>query len=450
MNEKIITSLNQIIPLNWLADFGKKIGLCKRSTSRFTPLEYLQLMIMQASSHRGASLNDCCNILMNINSKAQMQPQSLWERICSQESVSFLQGVYEKISSFRFQIWQNHNASLGVLQKSFTSIIIEDSTCVSLNKKLAPLFRGAGGFEPSAGLKLHTIFNPLNGDCKILDVYEEIKTDNSLSDKILENLQSGNLIIRDLGFFNQNIFRKIGEKNAFFLSRLNSTINVYQNESDKTPINLLRMMSTRYEKFNMVEMKVYLGNSERLPIRLIIYRTPEEVANERRRKARNKGRALKPSYSQWLGFTFFITNASEKILPSNLLGTLYGLRWQIELVYKTWKSFLRLDVLNGYKIERIRSLLYSKLIVIMLMKNFHQAIAYLTAQISLQEISLMKLAKCMLDNDYFILMLSGKSNDLLKNFNEKMLKRLCKQKRTRKTTLEKIANGIDRYDILCA
>jgi hypothetical protein len=56
----------------------------------------------------------------------------------------------------------------------------------------------------------------------------------------------------------------------------------------------------------------------------------------------------------------------------------------------------------------------------------------------------------MQDNDYFILMLSGKSNDLLKIFNEKMLKRLCKQKRARKTTLEKIANGIDSYDVLCA
>jgi hypothetical protein len=445
--DQIITSLAQIIPVNWLNGFAKKLGFCKRSTSRFTPLEYLRLMIVQASSHRGLSLNDCCNILVNTNPRAQMQPQSLWERINSQASVEFLRGIYEKVSSHCFQILENAIPLPEVLKNTFTSIIIEDSTCISLNEKLSSSFRGTGGSASKAGLKLHTIFNPINGECKILDVYEAVKTDNSISDKILEGLQAFSLIIRDLGFFNQTVFRKIEEKEAFFISRLSPSVNVYLNKDDKDAIDLPELMSKSFKHLNKIEIMVYLGNKERLPVRLIIHRVPEDVANKRRRKAKSKGCALKQAYSRWLGFTYFITNASQEMLPSDLVGVLYRMRWQIELMYKTWKSFLRLDFLNGFKLERIRALLYSKLITIMLIKFLHQAAAYFTNQIFQREISMMKLVKCALDSNCLDAILMGNIENLLKLFYGKGFKRLCKQKRKRKTTLEKIVNG-GSYDLL--
>lgn len=433
----IIESFSQIIPVKWLNDFAKKLGFCKRSSSRFTPLEYLQLMIAQASSQRSMSLNDCCNILANINPKAQMQPQSLWERMNSLGSVEFLKGVYEKISFHSFEMLKDGFLLPGTLKNSFSSIILEDSTCISLDKRLASSFRSSGGDASKAGLKLHTILDPISGECKILDVYEAVKTDNSLSGKILENLQPLSLIIRDLGFFNQKIFRMIEERGAFFISRLSPSVNVYFNQEDQQAIDLPKLMS----KHSQMEIKVYLGNQERLPLRLIIYRAPEEVANKRRRKAKKNGCVLKESYSRWLNFTYFITNADEEMLPRALIATLYGFRWQIELMYKTWKSFLRLDLLNGYKRERIMALLYSKFIVIMLMKNLYQAAAYFVGHYFNQEISLEKLAKCMLNHNILYAILNSNTGELLKFFQEKMLKRQCKQRRKRKTTLQKITEG---------
>jgi hypothetical protein len=59
------------------------------------------------------------------------------------------------------------------------------------------------------------------------------------------------------------------------------------------------------------------------------------VVQERRRKAleeaRKKGRELSQEYLDWLSFGFYITNVSQQVWPSRVVGTVYRLRWQVEI-----------------------------------------------------------------------------------------------------------------------
>lgn len=45
------------------------------------------------------------------------------------------------------------------------------------------------------------------------------------------------------------------------------------------------------------------------------------------------------------------------------------LRWQVELTFKNWKSLYMINVLKGNRIERIRCLIYGRLIVMLVIQH---------------------------------------------------------------------------------
>ena len=62
-----------------------------------------------------------------------------------------------------------------------------------------------------------------------------------------------------------------------------------------------------------------------------------------------------------------LPNVSRDVWTAAVVWTVYRLRWQIELTFKHWKALLHLHVLKGTRPERIKCLLYSRLITIVLL-----------------------------------------------------------------------------------
>src|ERR1035441_6271003 len=97
---------------------------------------------------------------------------------------------------------------------------------------------------------------------------------------------------------------------------------------------------------------VELGQTEEShlgPVRLIAYRLAEEKANRRRahlrEKCRTHGRQPTEAALELAGWLILLTNAPTELLPTAAVGYVYRVRWQVELIFKQWKSVLRLDVL---------------------------------------------------------------------------------------------------------
>jgi len=61
-----------------------------------------------------------------------------------------------------------------------------------------------------------------------------------------------------------------------------------------------------------------------------------------------------------------VTNAPWEWVPMEQVHELYTVRWQIEIVFKTWKSLFDIDHCRTVKRERIECHLYGKLIAIFL------------------------------------------------------------------------------------
>jgi len=193
---------------------------------------------------------------------------------------------------------------------------------------------------------------------------------------------------------------------------------------------------------SIVDLEIYLGQ-EKLPCRLVVYRAAEDVVNERIRKAnanaKKKGRQLSDDHKQWLRFTFFVTNVSKDVWSSDVIGTIYRIRWQIELTFKSWKSLCHIHIIRGQRSERIECLIYGRLIaIVMITMLYGYASWYFRNQFKL-EACLHKLIEWLKRNERLSkAVLLCELHMLLQDLIHAPPKMLCKQKRKRKTTLELI------------
>jgi hypothetical protein len=187
----------------------------------------------------------------------------------------------------------------------------------------------------------------------------------------LEYIQTGDLHIRDLGYVSHAYLSKIVHEQAFFLNRLHPLWKPVECNTGN-PINWAALHDKmQRNKASHFETMITVGAAqEAFDCRLIAVAVPEKVWSERIRKAqiraKSTGYELTDEYKQRCRFSLFITNTTKEILKTEDVVQLYRLRWQIELVFKTWKSLLDMQRVKAVKKERLECQLIAKFIWILL------------------------------------------------------------------------------------
>lgn len=244
---------------------------------------------------------------------------------------------------------------------SFGNVYLGDSTSVKLPRHLADLYPGTKNQskKKSAGMKIQAIFNLKTEKMADFGLSAYIRTDQTASMDIFKLLKPDDLIIRDLGYFVFDTFRKINQMGAFFLSRFKSDIAVYCPKSGER-LNLLKLL----KKHSSLDIDVLMGVEQKLRVRLVAMPVPDCVANQRRRKAKNnRDQRWKPSKEKlaMLGWQIFITNVSRDVWDSLTICRVYTIRWRIEIIFKAWKSHLCLNKVPGGSKNEIDVYIYCQL-----------------------------------------------------------------------------------------
>lgn len=217
------------------------------------------------------------------------------------------------------------------------------------------------------------------------------RTDQAASADVLTVAKSGDLVVRDLGYFSIRVFQKMIDNGIHFLSRLRHGVSVFDPVSLK-PIDLLSHLK-RYHRF---DQKVLIGATNRVPIRLVALPVPVQVANERRRKARkNRDRRCNPSkeHLEMLAWSIFITSVPDSIWTSETVEQVYRMRWRIELIFKSWKSHFNLTQIPTGSVYQLEVLIWAKLLGICLFQNLLGTLDLYYSRYSDARASLLKTAQ---------------------------------------------------------
>jgi hypothetical protein len=256
-------------------------------------------------------------------------------------------------------------SALGLLER-FNGVYIRDSSMVSLPKSLETLWPGCGSWQgSSAALKLHTRLEVSSGQLggPILAAGRE---HDSRSPFQSEGLPQGALRMGDLGFFSLKQFKTDDENGVWWLSRYKVDTCLY-NLQDQ-PIDLLAWL--RQQTSDQMELRVQVGQKEHLTCRLLVIRVPPAVAEKRRQKLKEyackKHTPLRAELLALAEWTLLLTNIPPNLLSIPEALVLLHVRWQIELLFKRWKSLFKIDEWRSTQVWHILTELYAKLLSVVI------------------------------------------------------------------------------------
>lgn len=254
------------------------------------------------------------------------------------------------------------------LIRKFNSIYADDSTTLNLPEELNEFFPGnVSRGKKKAQIKIHAMYNFSDNSFPYLSVHNYTESDQGLAWNILPLLKPNDLILRDLGFQNLSIQKELIEKGIYFVSKKKSGVKVFDSENHKE-INLIRYL----RKKRFFDAEVLVGAEDKVRMRLVIRPLSKEVAAERKRKAKkDRDQRLNHSkeYYELLGYSILLTNIPLEICDRKEISELYGLRWKIETIFKSWKSNFSLEKIIPERCnnpERINCIIYLMLILILL------------------------------------------------------------------------------------
>ena len=171
------------------------------------------------------------------------------------------------------------------LFKTFSNVYVQDATHYKLAKHIAEYFLGSySKKDNTATAKVQAIFNLTKGVFVDFKLCSFRNNDQGDASRFVKKMKKGELIIRDLGYAVLSVFKQISDKKAYFLSRFKYNIKVCQ-MSDDQEFDLNKILC----KQGRLDQWVKLGASAQCQCRLIAIPLPDNIVNERRRKATKIG-----------------------------------------------------------------------------------------------------------------------------------------------------------------
>ena len=354
--QNLSTEITQLLDRNYINSIAKETGFVLRE-GKVDGFMFLDMLIFTHFNHKELSLNDM-SVQIKKRFDIDVSRQSIDERFTNR-AIEFFRIVLERALKITISKYYNINFL------PYDKVLIKDATSFQLPENMASKYKGSGGSASGSAIKIQFEYDLICGKITDLNLFPFIAQDTTNAIDTLDKINSNELIIRDLGYINIPVLRAIEDKDAFYANRMQTLVNAYELKNGKFIIidfaKLYKSMKSR--DVTITEKEVYIGDKELFKTKMIIEILPEKYYKERIRKAKKKGKTLSQKYKTRQKMNIYITNTDISFKDMRFL---YSLRWQIELMFKIWKSIGEINKVKKMKIERFECCLFAKLIWIVL------------------------------------------------------------------------------------
>ena len=285
-------------------------------------------------------------------------PSSFYDRF-TKSLVALLRGLIEHLLDAKTGLLAELRGSLG----GFEDIMLTDASVLRLRTRLANLFPGCRTNHTKAAAKLHAVMSATGAGHEAISITGERVNDRHRLK--IGPWVHGRLLLLDLGYFGYRLFDRIRRNGGFFVSRMKTNAN---------PRIVAQYRKWRGQSIRVVGRKLQdvLARLKRQVLDVEI-----EVGFERRAYAGRPSRAttrfrlVAVRDATTNKYHVYVTNVPPEKLSAGEVALAYRARWEIELLFKAWKSQFRLDELPSRKPEVVEALIYAAVITMLVTRQLH-------------------------------------------------------------------------------
>jgi len=333
-------------------------GFCVRQSGKIQVSDVLVHMCIE-STKGTVSYNDMAARIEGCTGVG-VSRQAYWER-CDETCVLLFRQVLACVIDAKCRA----RKEFGELVKvgAYERILLQDSTVIQLPANLFVAFSGVkNAISTVCNARIQCVYDMKAGTFVKFTIDPYSKNDFLATLEI--DLLPGDLVLRDRGYFTIEAVRKHMDAHAHCIYRYKHGTALFDPRTGG-PIQLLECL----KRHRTLDMKVLVGSTEKLELRLIAAPVDEETANLRRMKAKKemKGHAPSQELLDLMSWSIFLTTIDDPAIGFQQVLELYGLRWRIENIFKTWKGNLNFAKIHRVSESQLRVLLTARFIMIVVL-----------------------------------------------------------------------------------
>jgi Transposase DDE domain len=386
-----VEKLTEFFAADQLEASARRTKFVQRA-SKITGKLFLALVTLGRWSTAKTTVAQLAAKAAQLDEPVEITPEALQQRMTAR-AVAFLRELLQ-VAFAKFHT--GTTVCNDGLFAPFGVVYIVDSTGFGLPESLQKEFPGAGGSGSKAGAKIQLVWEYKSQTFAHFALESGNVPDNKYVETVVDLARPHALFLYDLGYFNLTALAKIATAQAYFLSRLNHQPTLGEIVGGRyQPLALPQALARDSRAF--LEKAVVLGVRNRVAARLIAVRMPEAIVNERRRQAHvvAKRRGYTPSQAHLtlLAWNLFITNVPTTVWSPQTVGVAYAFRWQVEIVFKAWKSGLHLATVTTTTKYSTLCYLYGRMLLILVTAALSAPLRATVWQQQRRELSLLKLVR---------------------------------------------------------
>jgi hypothetical protein len=254
-----------------------------------------------------------------------------------------------------------HGSGILRVAGKFKRILVQDSTIISLPARLFKSFSGvSNGYSSVCNARIQCVYDLVSESFIAFSIDPYSKNDLVAAPELV--LQQGDLVLRDRGYLTYDEIKRHNEAAADCIFRYKQGMPFFQ-PGTGAKLDLLALLKSE----GKLDIIVTMGDKEHTRVRVVAFAVSEEVANMRRMKAKKENKK-KPDedYLAMLSWSIYITTILPEVANDEFVYKTYGLRWRIEIIFKSWKSNMGFSKMHNVSKRQLSLILYARFIMIII------------------------------------------------------------------------------------